>query len=250
MTSPSAGPRRSRSTFDRVRDELGTAIVTGELPAGHRDSIDGFVARTGASRSIVREAVRVLVGSGLLSARRRTGLVVHPAGAWDVTDPVVLGWQLAGPDRERVVAHLRALRRAVEPAAASAAAAAVAAGVPARRYGPGSLEDVIVRDPLEVLLENATVMAAWTDADDAATFLQADRALHRTVLALSGNAFFIRLGGLTERALDDRASIRPDLHDVGLHVRLAHAVADGEPVTAASAMTEIIDRTAAPHPLA
>ena len=249
MTSPSAGLRPRRSTFDRVRDELGTAIVTGELPAWHRDSIDGFVARTGASRSIVREAVRVLVGYGLLSARRRTGLVVHPAAAWDVTDPVVLGWQLAGPDRERVVAHLRALRRAVEPAAA-AAAAAVAVGPSARRYEPGSLEDVIVRDPLEVLLENATVMAAWTDADDAATFLQADRALHRTVLALSGNAFFIRLGGLTERALDDRASIRPDLHDVGLHVRLAHAVADGEAVAAASAMTEIIDRTAAPHPLA
>jgi DNA-binding FadR family transcriptional regulator len=64
------------------------------------------------------------------------------------------------------------------------------------------------------------------------------------VLTLSGNAFFIRLGRVTTRALDERASIRPDVHDVGLHVRLAHAVADGDAEGAASAMLEIIDRTA------
>jgi DNA-binding FadR family transcriptional regulator len=234
------------STFDRVRDELGSAIVTGVLPAGHRDSIDGFVVRTGASRSIVREAVRVLVGCGLLSARRRTGLVVQPAGSWDVTDPLVLGWQLAGPDRERVLAELRAVRRAVEPAAAAAAAAAVSAG----RRATGSPAELVLRDPLAELLASATTMSEWADTDDAATFLQADRRLHLSLLTLSGNAFFTRLGRVTARALDERASIRPDVHDVGLHVRLARAVADGDADVAAATMTEIIDRTVAPPPVA
>ncbi|WIB77786.1 FCD domain-containing protein [Curtobacterium sp. MCPF17_002] len=232
------------STFDRVRDELGSAIVAGVLPVGHRDSIDGFVVRTGASRSIVREAVRVLVGCGLLSARRRTGLVVQPAGSWDVTDPLVLGWRLDGPDRARVLTEVRAVRRAVEPAAAAAAAEAVAAGRAVRRHEPGSLSDLFLPDPVTELLASATTMAEWTAVDDAATFLQADRQLHRSVLTLSGNAFFIRLGRVTTRALDERASIRPDVHDVGLHVRLAHAVADGDAEGAASAMLEIIDRTA------
>jgi len=231
------------STFERVRDELGSAIVTGVLPTWHRDSIDGFVVRTGASRSIVREAVRVLVGCGLLSARRRTGLLVHPPGAWDVTDPLVLGWQLAGPDRDRVLSELRAVRRAVEPAAAAAAAEAVSTGRVIRPHEPGSPADLVTPDPLVELLASATVLSDWTDADDAATFLQADLQLHRSLLTLSGNAFFIRLGRVTARALDERASIRPDLHDVGLHVRLAHAVADGDAAVAAATMTEIIDRT-------
>jgi len=236
------------STFDRVRDELGAAIVTGILPVGHRDSIDGFVVRTGASRSIVREAVRVLVGCGLLSARVRTGLVVQPAGSWDVTDPLVLGWRLGGPERTQALAELRALRRAVEPAAASAAAAAVAAGRTARHQEPGSLADLFLSDPLAEMLESATIMADRGDAgdaDDTPTFLQADRALHRSVLALSGNAMFVRLGRVVARALDERADIRPEVHDVALHVRLARAVADGDPDTAASTMTEIIDRTVA-----
>lgn len=231
------------STFDRVRDELGSAIVTGVLPTGHRASIDGFVARTGASRSIVREAVRVLVGCGLLSARRRTGLVVQPVESWDVTDPLVLGWQLGGPDRERVLAELRAVRRAVEPAAAAAAAGAVAEGRAVRPHQTGSEADPVQRDPLTRLLASATTMSRWADTDDAATFLLADRELHRSVLVLSGNAFFTRLGRVTARALDERASIHPDVHDVGLHVRLARAVADGDATVAAATMTEIIDRT-------
>ncbi|MFS2032120.1 hypothetical protein ACEN85_18700 [Curtobacterium sp. CT11-45] len=99
--------------FDRVLDGLGAAIVDGSLPTAHRDSIDGFVTRTGSSRSIVREAVRVLVGLGLLSAGRRVGLRVLPASEWDVLDPRVIGWRLAGPERGGVLGELRALRRAV-----------------------------------------------------------------------------------------------------------------------------------------
>jgi DNA-binding FadR family transcriptional regulator len=215
--------------FDRVLDGLGAAIVDGSLPTGHRDSIDGFVTRTGSSRSIVREAVRVLVGLGLLSAGRRVGLRVLPASEWDVLDPRVIGWRLAGPERGVVLGELRALRRAVEPVAAAAAA--------------GRASDASHRADLEALLAAADRLAAATGPDDAATFLQADREVHRLVLELSGNAMYGRLHRVVARALDDRAGIRPGLHDVGLHVRLARAVADGDADGAAGAMTEIIDRT-------
>ncbi|MDP4332269.1 FCD domain-containing protein [Curtobacterium sp. A7_M15] len=215
--------------FERVLDGLGGAIVDGTLPTGHRDSIDGFVTRTGSSRSIVREAVRVLVGLGLLSAGRRVGLRVRPPSEWDVLDPRVVGWRLAGPDRGVVLGELRALRRAVEPVAAAAAA--------------GRASDASHRADLEALLAAADRLAAATGRDDAAPFLQADREIHRLVLELSGNAMYARLHRVVARALDDRAGIRPGVHDVGLHVRLARAVASGDADGAARAMTAIIDRT-------
>ena len=214
--------------FDRVLDGLGSAIVHGSLPAGHRDSIDGFVSRTGSSRSIVREAVRVLVALGLLSAGRRVGLRVLPASEWDVLDPRVIGWRLAGPEREVVLGELRALRRAVEPVAAAAAA--------------GRASDSSHRDGLEALLAAADRLAAATGPDDAATFLQADREVHRLVLELSGNAMYGRLHRVVARALDERAGIRPDAHDVGLHLVVARAVAGGDVSGAARAMQRIVDR--------
>ncbi|MGL3200095.1 MULTISPECIES: FCD domain-containing protein [Curtobacterium] len=211
--------------YDRVLDELGSAVVHGTFGT-ESVSIEDLVVRTGASRSIVREAVRVLVGAGLLRARRRVGIVALSADEWDVLDPRVVGWRLTGPDRQAALDELRALRRAVEPAAA-AAAAAVRGDVAG----------------LEALLASADRLAAATGPDAAATFLQADRDLHRRVLDRSGNALFRRLHGVVERALDERAGIGPDAHDVRLHVALARAVADGDPTAARSAMQEIVDRT-------
>ncbi|GAA3341190.1 FCD domain-containing protein [Curtobacterium pusillum] len=225
--------------FDRVLDGLGAAIVDGTLPTGHADSIDGFVARTGASRSIVREAVRVLVGLGLVSAGRRVGLRVLPAAEWDVLDPRVIGWRLAGPDREVALAELRALRRAVEPAAAAAAAAVVRASEAPRA------SDTTGTDGPEALLAAADRLAAATGPGDAAAFLQADRELHRRVLELSGNAMYGRLHRVVGRALDDRAGVGPDVHDVALHVALARAITGGDAIAAAEAMGTIIDRTGA-----
>ncbi|MFJ3385483.1 MULTISPECIES: FadR/GntR family transcriptional regulator [unclassified Curtobacterium] len=216
------------STFDRVLDELGSAVVAGTLPEGHVDSIDGFVVRTGASRSIVREATRVLVGLGLLSAGRRVGLRVRGREHWDVIDPRVVGWRLDGPERDAVLAELRALRRAVEPEAAAAAADRVASGA----FPP---------DGLEALVAAAGRLAA--DDADATHRLQSDRAVHRSLLDLSGNAVFARLALVVERALDERAHIGPDPYDMALHVALADAVARGDAPGAASAMREIVDRT-------
>jgi DNA-binding FadR family transcriptional regulator len=216
------------STFDRVLDELGTAIVDRTLPTGTVRSIDELVARTGASRSIVREAVRVLVGLGLTDARRRVGVTVRPAADWDVTDPLVIGWRLDGPERQRALAELRALRRALEPHAAAVAA---------ERWS-----DPEAAAGREALLAAADRLASASVAGPA-TWAEADRALHRAVLDLSGNAVFVRLGRVVDRVLDERAAIGPDALDVALHGEVARAVADGDADTASRAMTEIVSRT-------
>ncbi|MBF4605808.1 FadR/GntR family transcriptional regulator [Curtobacterium sp. VKM Ac-2884] len=217
------------STFDRVVDELGGAIVTSGLPAGHRDSIDGFAVRTGASRSIVREAVRVLVALGLLTARRRVGVTVLGVSEWDVLDPRVVRWRLRGPDGDRVAVELRELRAAVEPAAAAAAA----------RRAPFDE----CADRREALRTTADELAAAAARDDRLDFVAADVRLHALVLDLSDNALYRRLHRVVGQVLRERGSLRPDRHDVGLHIALADAVLDGHPDAAAAAMRAIVERT-------
>src|SRR5690606_40160142 len=53
-----AGMTAGASAFEQALDQLGAAIVGGELEAGAADTIEGFIARTGASRSVVREVTR------------------------------------------------------------------------------------------------------------------------------------------------------------------------------------------------
>ncbi|MBT1677468.1 FadR/GntR family transcriptional regulator [Curtobacterium aurantiacum] len=217
------------STFDRVLDQVGAAVVSGEVAVGSRRSVDDLVVWTGASRSIVREAVRVLVALGLLTARRRVGVTVLGVRDWDVLDPRVVRWRLRGPDGERVAAELRELRAAVEPVAAAAAA---------RR---AALDDCA--DRREALRTTADELAAAATRDDRLDFVAADVRFHALVLDLSGNALYRRLHQVVGQVLRERGSIRPDRHDVGLHLALADAVLDGRPDEAASTMRAIVDRT-------
>jgi DNA-binding FadR family transcriptional regulator len=208
----------SPSAFDRVLDGVGSAIVRGAL--GPTTTVEAPGERTGASRSIVREATRVLGSLGLLSAGPRVGLRVRAAEDWDVLDPLVIRWRLAGPDRAAALDDLRALRRAVEPAAAAAAARMGADGADAARR-----------------------VAEAIRASRPETWVAADRDLHALVLRLSGNAMFRRLGAVIDEALADRSAVDPDPHDVGLHAAVADAIAAADPAAAADAMREIVDRT-------
>ncbi|WIB71056.1 FCD domain-containing protein [Curtobacterium sp. MCBD17_026] len=217
------------STFERVLDEVGAAVVSGAVAVGSRRSIDDLVAWTGASRSIVREAVRVLVALGLLTARQRVGVTVLGVREWDVLDPRVVRWRLRGPDGDRVAAELRELRAAVEPAAAAAAA---------RR---AALDEFA--DRREALRTTADELAAAATRDDRLDFVIADVRFHALVLDLSGNALYRRLHQVVGQVLRERGSVRPDRHDVGLHLALADAVLDGRPDEAASTMRAIVDRT-------
>ncbi len=215
------------SAFERVLDDTGRRIVDGRMPAGGVLTVDALVARHGVSRSIVREAVRVLVSLELVEARQRVGLRVLPEEAWNVLHPRVIHWRLAGDGVARAtqLAELVALRLAVEPAAAEAAAL----------HAVGSEGSA--------LLDLADGLARA----DGPAFLDADQAFHRELLRLSGNRMLQRLGAVIDEALADRATrvVHADPHDVALHAAVARAVAGGRPDDAAAAVREIVSRTAA-----
>ncbi|WP_432542922.1 FadR/GntR family transcriptional regulator [Kineococcus sp. SYSU DK002] len=205
--------------FRRVLDEIGAAVVDGEFAEGSRTSVEALVDRTLASRSIVREATRVLASLGLLSASPRVGLVVQPASAWNLLDPQVVRWRLAGPGREQQLRELRELRAALEPAAARAAATRATPAARAR---------------LRELAHRLAPTAAFADLD---------AELHDLVLRSSGNALFVHLANVVALAVHDRAGVDPVPHDVRLHAALARAVADADADAADAAVREIVART-------
>ena len=53
------------------------------------------------SRTVLREAIKVLAGKGLVESRPKTGTRVRPRAEWNFLDPDVLCLALFGPDRPR-----------------------------------------------------------------------------------------------------------------------------------------------------
>jgi GntR family galactonate operon transcriptional repressor len=77
------GRARKRNLFAHVVEELGIRIVRGDLKPGEAFPNEADLGREfGASRSVIREAVKSLAAKGLIESRTRTGMAVqhHAAG--------------------------------------------------------------------------------------------------------------------------------------------------------------------------
>ena len=112
----------SSSLHTRVLDDVGNSIVDGTYPAGSIIRSDEIGQRLGVSRSVAREAVRVLQSIGLVESVKRLGIRVLPHSSWNAYDPTLIRWRLAGAGRAAQLRSLTELRAAVEPMAAELAA--------------------------------------------------------------------------------------------------------------------------------
>ena len=112
-----------------IANELGIAIVTGVYSADNPIPIEAELCRKyGASRPVLREAVKMLTAKGLLGARPRRGTWVQPEGKWNLLDPDVLGWLLERKYSPALLIEFTEIRLAVEPGAATLAARAGRSG--------------------------------------------------------------------------------------------------------------------------
>jgi DNA-binding GntR family transcriptional regulator len=75
---------RSTSLGKLVRDDVLGMILRGEIKAGERINEPDVAARLGVSRVPVREALRELESSGLVEARKHSGVFVRKLGADEV----------------------------------------------------------------------------------------------------------------------------------------------------------------------
>lgn len=222
----------STSLHHRAVEHLGTRIVGGALPTGHVMLAEHLEDELNVSRSVVREAVRVLQSLGLVETIKRVGIRVLPAHRWNPFDPLVIRWRLAGEGRGAQLRSLAELRSAVEPVAAELAA--------------GNAPETLRRELVDISL----AMKEAGDAGDMPRFLDLDIRFHALVLSGSGNEMFANLIGqvtetLTGRTVHGLMPEHPQKQALQWHIDVAHAIDAGDGQQAKDAAGKIMRQTIA-----
>ncbi|MEK6311612.1 MAG: FCD domain-containing protein [Curtobacterium sp.] len=217
-----------RGLHAQVLDTLGQRIVDGALSPGTVVRPELVAAEFAVSRSVVREALRVLQSLGLVEPRQRIGTQVLGIGSWELLAPTVIRWRGASPAYFVQQRELLELRLGVEPVAASLAA--VTPHTPA----------------VEAVAAAASDMIAACDRDDSRAYLEADVRFHRALLAASGNAVFTHFAGTVEALLRTRTSESRDTitrwtrDAAARHDAVARAIAAGDATEASSAAADLV----------
>jgi DNA-binding FadR family transcriptional regulator len=114
-----------RKLRDRIVNTLGQRIVAGEIGEGALIGTEQQLCdELGASRTVVREAVKVLMAKGMVKSLPGTGTFVQGSDAWRLFDAQVIEWHFADAKRARQMMHnISEMRESFEPQAAFLAAA-------------------------------------------------------------------------------------------------------------------------------
>lgn len=211
-------------------DALGTGIVSGRYSPGQVLTLERVSAEHGLSRSVAREAVRVLESMGMVASRRRVGITIRPSACWNVFDPRLIQWRLDAGDRAAQLVSLSELRRGFEPAAAALAA---------RRADPHHCR---------IMAAAVSDMDVHGRSGDLGSYLLAHKVFHRTLLEASGNEMFRALNDvvaevLTSRTQHEMMPDRPNSAAIELHDAVARAIRMRDEAAAERAMRAIIDQS-------
>lgn len=165
-----------------VAQEIGRRIVSGDYPPGSILPNEAeWSEMFGTSRSVVREAIKMLMSKNLLVSRTKIGSRVEPRESWNHLDRDVLAWVSQSSRRADLMQSVQELRHIIEPEAAALAAE--------RRS-----ED-----------EMAQISAACREMGLAATLSQrtrADRRFHQSILNATRNELLMPLGTMIDSSLD------------------------------------------------
>ena len=210
-----------------VVDTLVEGIVSGRYPSGTLLPPEPVLCQSfDVSRSVVREAMKVLEEKGLAHARQGHGTTIAPPHEWNLLDPAILDATIRADETMQILDELVDVRVALESSMARTAARSMS---DADLVGLGEL--------LEEL---------QTQLHDAERYLATDTLYHDFIMRCSGN----RLGRSIIRTIHPhaRASSRysppADEEDIrvahrghtAIYERLLERDADG----AASAMQDHI----------
>jgi len=226
MTKRRTYPKRG--LHGAVVHEIGVRILDGELKPGDTLPDNGSLVESDVSRTVVREAIKVLAAKGLVESRPKVGTRVRPRRDWNLLDPDVLAWQIeAGPD-SRFLEQALELRRMIEPAAARLAA------------------ERATDAQIAVLYEASEAMAAAGDDLDA--FMEPDLRFHRLMLEACRNELLEHMNEVFTAVLRtvfaySSASSRAYPRSARRHLAIVKAIEDHDPDAAEQAVLRLIDDT-------
>jgi GntR family transcriptional regulator, galactonate operon transcriptional repressor len=206
---------------------LGSEIVRGiYLPGEALPPEHELEARFGASRGVVREAIKTLAAKGLVSVRPRFGTHVKPRHHWSMLDRELVGW-LAGDeglDRDLLLAF-EETRAIIEPAAAALAA---------ERAQPDDLKRIA-----------SALEAMERGQSDPDLAIAADKDFHLSILEATHNPVLRSFRGAIEAILTAVFDVAVDAFTGNLenHAAVARAIASGDSDAARKAMEHVLKYT-------
>jgi DNA-binding FadR family transcriptional regulator len=172
-----------RNLTHQLTHQLGAAIVQGQYAIDKPFPTEAELSsQFNISRSVTREAVKMLTAKGLIASRPRQGIRVMPGSQWNMFDADVLSWTLHARPSLGLLREFTQLRMAIEPEAASLAAQ--------NNKDKKAIE--LIAQALERMKQ------ADLGKDDP---LAADIEFHCAILAASKNRFFFQLREFIQVAL-------------------------------------------------
>ncbi len=227
MSKTTNGRRTRRGIHGQIVEEVGNRIVRGDWEPGEQlpdESV--FGSELDVSRTVVREAMKVLSEKGLIASRPRIGTRVSSRDHWNHLDPDVLKWIFANKPTKKDADDLIELRRMIEPGAAKLAAKRIS------------------EDEIEALRQAFQEMVdAGADVEKG---IEPDLRYHHIILKASGNQMLVPLGHTIESALAACFRISSSVPServisLGRHEAVMNAIAAHDGELAAEAMCKLID---------
>lgn len=214
-----------RGIHGEVVSTIGRRIVSGHYMAGEAVLAEDLEAELGVSKTVVREALKVLAAKGMVESRPKRGTVVRERASWNLLDPDLIAWQHQGNPSLDFLRDLSEVRFIVEPEAARLAA---------RRRTDADLEG---------LREALDAMAAAGEAGEA--MIEADLAFHRAMLLASHNELLAQMEMLIEAGLRVRDQLvhrqGPWSDPVPAHLDVLVAIEAGDGERAVMAMHRLLE---------
>nr|WP_319385107.1 FadR/GntR family transcriptional regulator [uncultured Roseibium sp.] len=213
----------------QVSRELGRRIVGGHYREDELiEDETKLSSRFGVSKSVIREAVKLLVGKGLLEVRRGSGTRVRRRASWALLDDDVLAWHLSVEPKPGFLRQLMDIRQLMEP---KAAAWAAVCGTEA---------------------EHAEIMSAQLRMEDETSsvqeFVVADALFHRSILRAANNEFLRAMEGVIFSALLSsirltNADPRENEESIPFHREVMEAILERDADLAENRMRRLLSDT-------
>lgn len=219
----------SENLHDRVTRLLALRVLEAE-----RDSQElvfpneaDLCQQLGVSRTILREAMKVLAAKGIVEVRPRSGTRANPRTLWNLLDPEILTWQSQlGPDA-RFLRDMCEVRLAIEP---------IASGFAALRATP---------DEIAIIghcLEQREAKAATVHLDEA---VDLDLQFHASVVGACHNLLLEQLSAAIRQPFRTALSYTnrlpgSDALGLAIHRDLYEAISRRDPLKARAAAEELV----------
>lgn len=216
---------KDRSLVSKVMDGLVTGIVEDKY-GGILPPQDVLSKEFDVSRTVMREALSMLLARDMLDVRPKVGTRVRPMNDWRMIDEDVVNWRFRAKPDPQFMRDVIEFRMLIEPRATAQAATRANAA-----------EIAGIREAFDVLKTLEPGEAGYDAADEL---------LHTRIVHASGNQFFRQIAAIIRGALrlvNPRVNRKEEIRGLVLaaHERVVVAIERRDPREAEAAALDLID---------